>query len=190
MPAWAVRALQVALVAAICAAVVFGIVHGYELWRSSVREDGLTAGRAEIQARWDADVRKRDAQKLLDIKADREDELEKQRLVNQGERNAKQRHEQRAAADRAAADRSAAAAGGLRDSIDALDRAARDLNLADAASCPGELGRQRDAAVRARHMLRACSEEYRGLAGAVDSAWTALSLKFDTALSYIHAVKP
>lgn len=179
-----------ALIVALCAGVVLGIVHGYEVWRDAKVAEGDKLGAARTQGKWDADVLERDGEKLAAIQAAREEEQHMAAEAAKGERDAREKAERSAAADRAAAGRATAAHGSLRESIEALDRAARDFDLTNAAALPGELVRQRDAAVRARELLRACSARYVGMAADVDDAWRGITLKLDTALGYIHAVKP
>lgn len=179
-----------ALTALLVAGVIFAIVRGYEWWRDGVRDEGATAGRAEVQEKWDADVRTRDAQKLAAIAKARKEEQDQAAAAVKGEHDARIKAERQAAADRTAAARAERAAGGLHGTIAALDGAARDLGIPDAATCPRLFGEQRDAAVRARAVLAACSAAYRELGTAVDDAWRAITLKLDTALGYIHAVKP
>lgn len=49
------RVVRIALVVALCAAVLFGIVRAYEAWRDSVLQEGDARGAARVQASWDDD---------------------------------------------------------------------------------------------------------------------------------------
>lgn len=178
--------LKVAAVLALLAGAVFAWNHHED----GVRADGYKAGAARVQGEWNADKAKRTQDALEAVQAARTDEQAKARAANEGERHAREQAEARAAAATAAARRAASAAGGLSGDIAALDRAARALDLSSAAACPGELGRQRDAAIRARAVLGACQQEYRDLAAAADDALGTLNLRLDTALGYIRAVAP
>jgi len=179
-----------AITLAIVAGVIFGVVKAYEWWRSSVHEEGVIRGRAEVQQKWDTDVRKRDKEKLDAISRVRLEEREDAQKVVQGERDAREKAEKRAAAYAAAASTARASDTGLRDTIAQLDRLARERGIPDAAACPGEFVQQRDAAVRGRSLLDACSTRYRELAESSDRAWEAVNLKLDTAIGYINAVAP
>lgn len=179
-----------AITLAIAAGVIFGIVKAYEWWRSDVCKECTSVGRAEVQQKWDADVRKRDKEKLDAISRARLEERENAAKVIQGERDARDKAEKRAAAYAAAASISRASGTGLRDTIAQLDRLARERGIPDAAACPGEFVQQRDAALRGRSLLDACSTRYRELAESSDRAWDAVNLKLDTAIGYINAVAP
>jgi hypothetical protein len=145
------------LVLALAAAVLFGIVHGYEAWRGHVFNQGDTTGAGRVQALWDKDQIARDKDTLRKVAEARADEQRMAADAAKGEANARRRAEDRAQAQAAAARRSSSAAGGLRDDLAALDGSARALGIPDAASCPGEFARQRDEAIRARAVLGACS---------------------------------
>lgn len=179
-----------ALVALLVAGVIFGIVHGYELWRDSKVAEGDKAGAARVTAQWDADIKKRDADKLASITAARVDEQKKAKQAAEVESNAQKLAAAKAATDLAAAQRAVAAAGSLSGNIAALDGAARALNLPSAAACPAEFAKQRDDAIRARGLLGSCVAEYRALGQDADSAIRAVTLKLSTALGYITIVAP
>lgn len=184
------RILTVLAVIAACAAVLYAIVWGYETWRDGKVAEGDRAGAARVQAQWDADKVKRAGEKDAAVAAARADEQGKADAAVKGERDARLKAEQQVARYRDAAGRSAAAAGGLSGHIADLDRAARAIDLPAAAACPGEFVKQRDAAIRARAVLNACQQEYRSLAAAADDAIGTITLRLDTALSYIAAVAP
>lgn len=175
-------------VAAACAAVVFGIVRGYEWWRHGQVQEGKILGRAEVQEKWDEDVRQRDAAKLTNMAIAFTAGKKQAADAAQGERDALKKSNSQAVADLAAARRTAAAVGGLSDHIAALDGSARAIGIPDAASCPAKFVDQRDAAVRARQLFGSCVAEYRSLGQAVDDSWRAVTLKLDTAMSYIGAL--
>ncbi len=178
------------LTVALLAGIVFGIVWGYEHWRDAVRNEGAAAGAARVQTQWDEDIRKRDTAKLAAVAKARQEEQAAAAAVAKGEADARQKAETRAAADRRAADAARRAGGGLRDDIAALDGAARAVGVPDAATCPSEFARQRDAAMRARKLLDTCGARYLELAQRIDESWTGITLKLDTALGYINAVAP
>jgi hypothetical protein len=170
--------------------VLYAIVWGYESWRDGVVAEGDAQGAGRVQDLWNKDKVARAAAAAKEVAKAREDEQEKAREAVKGERHAREQAESRAAAAAAAANRATAAVGGLSGNIAALDRAARALDLPSAAACPGEFGRQRDAAIRARALLGACAARHRDLAEAADGAVGAVTLKLDTALGYIRAVAP
>lgn len=175
------------LLIAAAAALVFGIVHGYEAWRASVFNEGDTAGAARVQGLWDADIKKRDADTLVKVDAARKDGARMAAAAAQGEVDAIKRDKERLEHQAAAARASAAAAGSVRDNLAALDRAARAIGVPDAASCPGEFAKQRDDAIRARAVFGACVAEYQSLGADADRAASALELRLDTALSWMRS---
>ena len=178
-----------ALLAALVAGVIYGIVAGYEWWRSGVYAEGDAAGAARVQKRFDDAKLEWAAQTIQEVSAARADEQRMAANAAKGERDARQKAERVAAAARADADRAAAAGSGMSTTIAGLNAAAAALGIPDAASCPAEFVRQRDAAVRARDVLGACSAAYIDLARAADEAFGALTLRLDTALNYIGAVQ-
>jgi hypothetical protein len=139
----ALKILGALLLAALAVALVFGTVKGYEHWRDAVRAEGDAAGAARVQALWDKDIEKHDADTLKKVAEARADEQRMAADAAKGEADARRRAEERAQAQAAAARAASAAAGGLRDDLAALDGAARALGIPDAASCPGEFARQR-----------------------------------------------
>jgi len=169
--------LMLAIVAAVAACVAL-----WEHKRESIKEEGRVEGRAEVKQKWDADTIEREKQYAQNLN----DALAKERASNQKAMEAER--EARRNADKAAdaARLSLRATGGLRDTIGALDAAARALGVPSAAACPGEFASQRDAAIRARAALSACAGAYRELAEEFD----AVELKFDTAMKYIGIVAP
>lgn len=172
------------------AAVVYAIVFGYEMWRDGKVEEGLVLGRAEVQAKWDEDVRKRDSEKLVAVTVAVAQERAMGEAVVQGEKNARLKAEKLALGYKADATVALNNLGGMSGNIAALDWAARNIGIPDAAACPGEFEKQRNAALRARKLLSACSTENQGMGERVDAAWAALVLQLDTAISYIDTVKP
>ena len=64
------------------------------------------------------------------------------------------------------------------------------LDMPSVAACPGQFVEQRALAVRARDLLGRCSARLESLAAGTDRAFTGITLKLDTALSYIIAVAP
>jgi hypothetical protein len=177
------------LVAALCAGVVYGIFGIYEWWRSGVFNQGYAKAIAEKLAESNADKARRANEVTAAVEKARKEEQDKAALAAKGERDAREKAERQAATDRAAATRSAASAGGLSRHVAALDRAALDLGMPSAAACPGEFAKQRDAAIRARAVLGSCVEGHRRLAADADSAVGAVTLKLDTALGFINAVR-
>lgn len=175
------------LVAALAAAVVFGIVRGYEAWRAKVYGEGDRAGAARVQILWDDDRLQLLTRNAEAVARARAEEQQAAAAAAEGEAHARQRAEDEAKHQAAAAGRSAAAAGGLRDDIAALDARARELGIPGAAACPGEFALQRDAAIRARALFGACVAEYRLLAADAESDGAALRLQLATALSWIRA---
>lgn len=183
-----IRRIVIALlVLALGAAILFGIVHGYEAWRAHVYAEGDTAGAARVQQAWNKDKIARDEAQAVAVATARKDEQAQAAAAIQGEKDARDLADARAAeADRAARG-AAAAAGGMRDTIATLDSAARQLGVPSAAACPGLFAGQRDEAIRARSALAACSDGHQQLARDADSALNASELRGDTALSYIKA---
>jgi hypothetical protein len=181
------RILIALLLAALAVALVFGTVKGYEHWRDAVRAEGDKAGAARVQALWDKDIEKRDADTMKKVAEARADEQRMAADAAKGEADARRHAEERAQAHANAARLSTAAAGSLRDDLAALDGAARALGIPDAASCPREFARQRDEAIRARAVLGACVAEYRQLGQDADDAVAGLELRLDTALTWIRA---
>jgi hypothetical protein len=181
------KIVKVALVVALCAAVVFGIVKGYEWWRSGVYNEGHTAGQAQVQEQWNKDKLARAAARDAAVATARDEERRIAAQAAQGERRAREDAERKADADRAAAAGAAAAHRGLSGKLASLDGAARATGVPDAASCPAQFARQRDEAVLARELLGSCASRYRELGEAVDAAWTAIELRLDTALGWIRA---
>ncbi|MBX3653180.1 MAG: hypothetical protein KF686_03280 [Ramlibacter sp.] len=181
--AWLVRT-------AIAAAVVAGIIFAYSSWRNNVLAEGDRAGAARVQAQWDKDKIQRATATLEAVGEARLKEQLSADLTAQGERDAIRKANAQAARDRAAAGQSAAAADKLRDDLEALNVAARALDLPTAAACPSEFARQRAQAIRARELFGACTAEYRALGEAADGALRGITLRLDTALSYIKAVAP
>jgi hypothetical protein len=175
------------LLIAAAAALVFGIVHGYEAWRASVFKEGDTAGAARVQARWNEDIKKRDAATLAKVEAARAEGAHMAASAAEGELHAMQTAKARAEQQAAAARRAASAAGGVRDTLAALDRSARAIGVPDAASCPSEFAKQRDDAIRARSVFGACVSAYQVLADRADRDRGDLQLRLDTAMSWIHA---
>ena len=173
---------------AACVALAYGVVTGYEMWRNSVVDEGVQKGRAQVQADWDEDVRKRDTEKLVAVTLAVAKERAMADAVVQGERDARKKAEELARTFRADAIAARGNASGLSGDIAALDWAARNIGIPDAASCPGEFEQQRKAAMRARKLLSACSTEYQAVAERVDESWGRLTLQLDTALKYIDAV--
>jgi len=184
------RIVRIALVAALVAAVLFGIVAGYERWRDGKVAEGFKAGAAAVQGRWDQDQVKRAGDVLAHVAKARKEEQDRAALAAKGERDAHARSAAKAASDLVAARSAAAAAGGLSGVVADLDRAARAAGLPTAATCPGAFVEQREAAIRARAVLGACSAEYSALAAAADDRERALTLRLDTAMSYINAIAP
>jgi hypothetical protein len=86
------------LVLALAAAVLFGIVHGYEAWRGHVFNQGDTAGAARVQALWDKDKIARDKDTLRKVAEARADEQRMAADAAKGEANARRRAEDRAQA--------------------------------------------------------------------------------------------
>lgn len=181
------KVVRIALVAALCAVVLYAIVAGYEWWAGRQVAKGDAAGAARVQLLWNADKMARDKAQAAAVSAARADEQKMAAAAAEGEKNARDRAEARAKDEAAAARRSAAAAGGLRGDLAALDNASRGAGIPNAASCPGEFAKQRDHAIRARALFGACVAEYRLLAedAAADSAH--LQLRFESALSWIRA---
>lgn len=181
------RIVIVLLVIALAAAVLFGIVHGYELWRDAKVAEGDRAGAARVQALWDADKLTRAAATLAAVAQARKEEQDTAAAAAKGEKDARDRAEAKATELAAAARRSAAAAGGLSGKLAALDAAARSAGSPDAASCPRLFAQQRDDAIQARGLFGSCVAEYRSLGEDADAALASLELKLDTALSWINA---
>jgi hypothetical protein len=179
-----------ALTAAIVFGVLYGIVLGYEHWRDSVLDEGDMRGAARVQQLWQQDSIKRAATAASATKAARLEERNHAAQAMEVEREARRNAEKVAAVAQASAARSAAAAGGLSGHIAALDAAARSGGLPAAAACPGELVKQRDAAIAARALFGSCVAEYQSMGQDADGELDALTLKLDTALSYIHIVAP
>lgn len=186
MSTWAKVAAWLALIA-LAAGLYFVIVHAYEHWRDSVRAEGEQAGAARVQAAWNEDIKKRDAETLRRVEAARAEGAQMAASAAAGELHAMQQAKARAEQQAAAARRAASAAGGVRDTIAALDRSARALGIPDAASCPGEFAKQRDDAIRARAVFGACVSAYQVLADRADRDRGDLQLRLDTALSWIRS---
>ena len=184
------KILKGAAVAAICAVVVFGIVRGYETWKSTIGAEYDKAGAARIQGRWDADVILRDELKLKAVNAARAEEKAIAAAAAKGELNARKNAEQRAKVAEADAALSTTVLGGLRDQAVELDRIAGAIGVPDAATAAAEFVKQRADAVRARKLLTACGAEYQDMGRRTDESWNAISLKLDIALGYIDAVAP
>lgn len=178
------------LVIAAIAVVVYGIVFGYEMWASGQVEEGRVLGRSEVQAKWDADVRQRDTEKLVAVAVAVAQERAMGAAVVKGEKDAREKAEKQAAGYRVDAATARGNTAGLSGNIAALDWAARNIGIPDAASCAGEFEKQRNAAMRARKLLSSCSTEHQALGERVDVAWGNLTLQLDTALGYINTVKP
>ena len=62
------RVLAWLAVAAACAAVLYAIVWGYETWRDGKVAEGDRAGAARVQALWDDDRAKAQAQTIEDAR--------------------------------------------------------------------------------------------------------------------------
>ena len=185
-----IKVLQVVAVLAICAAVVFGIVRGYEAWRGHVFALGDTAGAARVQALWSTDTIMLAAVATAAISKARTDERNDAAKAMEVERETRRNAEKSALLATAAAARSDRAARGLLGDVAALNAAAGDRGLPQAASCAGELVTERNAAIAARALLGSCSTEYRQLGQDADAERDALELRLSTAMSYIQIVGP
>lgn len=183
--------VRIVLVTALVAAVLFGIVWGYETWRDGKVAEGYragaAAGAAKVQALWDAERKESDRTTLLTIALARQEEQEIAAKAAKGERDARDRAEAQAQREAAAAHRSRAAAVSVREQLAALDAAAAVAGVPSAASCPSEFAAQRDAAVRARAVVGACTAEYQLLAERAGRERADFELRLDTALSWIRA---
>jgi hypothetical protein len=179
---------------ALGALLLVGGLFAFNRWiqgeRGDARDAGVKSGQAEIQGKWDKDVIERDRKQAEAVNEARREERRMAATAAQGERDAREKAESQARSDRAAAAAAAAAERGLSGDIAALDDGARALGIPGVAACPAEFVRQRDAAVRARGLLGACATEYRELAAAVDDTWRAITLRLDTAMSWIASVQP
>jgi hypothetical protein len=175
------------LVLALGAIVIYGIVAGYEHWRDGKVAEGDRAGAARVQALWNADQVKRAGATLAAVAQARKEEQEAAAKAAQGEKDARDRAEAKAAQLAVAARRSASAAGGLSGQLAALDAAARAAGTPDAASCPALFAQQRDRAIQARALFGSCVAEYRSLGEDADGALAGITLKLETALSWINA---
>ena len=184
------RIMKVLVVTAACAAVLYAIVLGYETWRDGKVDEGKKAGAAQVQALWDKDVKSRDDAHAQALKDAITEAGRISRLANQGEKNALEQSLARARADVVAAGRAAADGQRLRDDIAAANSAALALDMPSVAACPAQFVQQRALAVRARDLLGRCSARLESLAAGTDRAITGLTLKLETALSYIVAVSP
>jgi Protein of unknown function (DUF2514). len=184
-----VRRIVVALlVLALGAAVIYGIVAGYEGWRDSVRAEGDRAGYGRCKGEWNtADLKAADVTAKAVAKA-REEEQQAAAKAAQGERDARIRAQAEAERQAAAARRAKSAADGLHGDLAALDAAATAAGVPTAAACPGEFAKQRDSAIRARAVLGSCVAEYRLLAEDAERERAGLELRYSTALSWIGAV--
>jgi hypothetical protein len=162
------------------AALIAALLFGYSQWSDSIARPAHAAGMAEVQARWDqanlaaANVAAKAAEHFR--QQERRDAVRASEIENESRRK-----EKTAAAAVAGA---AAAAGGLSGDIAAFNAAARGSGLPTAAAFPGQLERERTAAIAARTALDQCAGRYQAVAGIADG----LELKFSTALTYIGLV--
>lgn len=155
-----------ALVTALCAAVLFGIVWAYDTWHAGIRAEGkaegLDRGRGEIQALWDADRAR--AQELQAEQA-RQSAAETLRRLNKQQEN---QRAQDALIARMRLDRDAAvaAAGGLQ------LRASAYLDAAGCGALSGDSAVEcvRKAAAQVVDVLGRCSTRLVDLAAAADDA--------------------
>jgi uncharacterized protein GlcG (DUF336 family) len=123
----ALKILGALLLVALVVALVFGTVHGYELWRAHVYAEGDTAGADRVLNLWNEDRAKAQAAAIENDRLAAAETL--RRLTKQKENDdAQQALLVRVAADR---DRARAAAGGLQ---------LRASAYLDAAGCSGRSG--------------------------------------------------
>lgn len=184
------RILTWLAVIAACAAVLYAIVWGYETWRDGKVAEGDRAGAARVKAQWDKDVKTRDDAHAAELKTAIAEAGRMARAANQGEKDTLNTSLARARTDLAAANRAAADGRTLRDTIATANSAALTLDMPSIAACPGQFVEQRALAMRARDLLGRCSARLESLAAGTDRAFTGLTLKLDTAMSYIAAVAP
>lgn len=175
------------LVAALAAAVVYGIVHGYELWRAAKVAEGDAAGYGRCDRERKQERIEQAAETSRLVAQARKDEQDMAAAAAQGEADARQQAEAQAQRQAAAARRAASAAGSVREQLAALDAAAAAAGVPDAAACPAAFARQRDDAVRARAVFGACVSRYSLLAERAGRDRLDLQLRLATALSYIRA---
>lgn len=102
------RILAWLAVAAACAAVLYAIVWGYETWRDGKVAEGDRAGAARVQALWDDDRAKAQAQTIEDARLNAAEGL---RRLNAHQENQRAQDAQLARARRDAATATAAADG-------------------------------------------------------------------------------
>lgn len=160
------KIIIVALVTALCAAVLFGVVWAYDTWHAGIRAEGkvegLAEGRAEIQAKWDADR----AQALrLQVDQARSNAAETLRRLDKHKEN---QLAQDAYLARVARDRDA-----LRAERDGLQlRAARYLDAAGCGALAGDSALEcvRAATAKVVDVLGRCSSRLVDLAAAADDA--------------------
>lgn len=150
------------LVLALGAAVIFGIVRGYEWWRTGKVEEGRLAGRAEIQKKWDDDRARAQAATIEQARLSAAETL---RRLN------KQQENQRA--------QDALLASARRDNqrlagaVDRLQlRASRYLDAAGCGSLTGDSALEcvRQAAGQIGIVLGQCAARHRQLAADADDA--------------------
>lgn len=189
LPLWGRILLWVAVAMACVLAIKF-TVGAYESHMAKAVDRGDERGAARVKGEWDKDIKTRDDAHARELKAAITEAARMARAANQGEKDALEQSLARARADLAAAGRAAADGRQLRDSIAAANAAALALDMPSVAACPGQFVEQRALAVRARDLLGRCSARLESLAAGTDRAFTGLTLKLDTALSYITAVAP
>lgn len=189
MTGW-MKAVAVLVLLAAFIGLGLGTLHALEGFHGRVLAEGdaIGAGRVTI-------LRQQDAIKygkaLADgIQAARVDERRMAAAVVQGEVDARKKAQAEALVLRRDHELAVIGGRGLRDDLDSLNAASAAAGIPSAASCPGELVRERAASVRARNMLGTCNAAFTDLAGRVDESWNAVTLKLDTALGYVRAVAP
>jgi hypothetical protein len=150
------------LLAALAIALLFGTVHGYELWRDAKVAEGDRAGAARIQALWDKDTQRRQAAQI---------ELDRQAAAETLRRLTVQQENQRAQDARLAqARRDAAAAHAAADGLQL--RATAYLAAAGCGDRTGDSALEcvRQAAAKVVDVLGRCAGRLVDLAAAADDA--------------------
>jgi len=162
MTTWVIR-LGIVLAAVLAVALVIGaIVKGYESWRDAVKAEGLEAGRAEIQSKWDDDRAKAQEAAIAAAVASAAETARRLKAQQENERA----HQNQLAQARADAGRARAAADGLR------LRASAYLDAAGCGTVPSDtaIACIRQAATALGNALGQCGEIARGIAADADDA--------------------